>query len=632
MRYNTTLVLLVLFYSTSTYSQDCQDCKKRQVITYDNVVNVQRPSSSVDSLNRYWQYFNIASGVRSYFSQIDPSRDCIQRRDGAFYTTNDTVTSIKHGAEHANTPPSGEVAGFEGYLVYGVVTEQSCTLRLETAKTRELVKSGVISLPAVFDGQAIGKTVAAFIGPLYSTIMDFEKKKRDEGEPYAIVPTMTLTPDKAKIKINEKTNIDVLFKDCDGAPLKDRHITFTADGGTLKSADVTTDNQGHGTLEFTAGASPALANVTSVYPFKKPTGDMTTAHVVPASIQIDKPNTSWYVTASFKVENTSDLQRKSESETVSSASMDDMNIIFDAWATNMNPLSGQFSAIPQTVSDILCIGSFTESSFYHSHMEISAGGVSALIDDQLLSSTNATSTTAQTPQLTLSIYKNSYSFSINNVNAVQTGGENRRRRSVDPFGSQDETTFTPAEATRKLGLSVGGVNRDTTYTTGDSTTQSGESTTTVTHVTQTFSWKDNVCKLKYLRGVTEDSHVTGIYTEDSYSTQTFNVTLYLTYTGDPPTSVETPEQGVPWTYALGQNYPNPFNPSTTISYTLANATYTTLTISDLLGRRIATLVDELKPAGLHVMLWNAGGLPSGVYFLRMSADRFVETRKLILAK
>ena len=110
------------------------------------------------------------------------------------------------------------------------------------------------------------------------------------------------------------------------------------------------------------------------------------------------------------------------------------------------------------------------------------------------------------------------------------------------------------------------------------------------------------------------------------------MTLYLTYTGDPPTAVESPEHEVPWTYALGQNYPNPFNPSTTISYTLAKATHATLTISDLLGRRIATLVDELKPAGFHVMLWNASGLPSGVYFLRMSADRFVETRKLILAK
>jgi hypothetical protein len=586
------IVFLLLAFSSLVFSQDCQDCKKRQVITYDNVVNVQRPFNSVDSLYRYWNYFHIAGGVRSYFSQIDPSRDCIQRRDGAFYTTNDSVTSIKYGAEHANTPPSGSVAGFEGYLVYGVVTDQSCTLRLETGKTRELVKSGVISLPAGFDGQAIGRTVAAFIGPLYSTILDFEKKKRDEGEPYAIAPTMTLTPDKAKIKVNEKTNIDVLFKDCDGAPLKNRHITFTANGGTLKSADVTTDNQGHGTLEFSAGPFPDLATVTSEYRYEKPTGDMMTAYVVPASIQIDKPITSWYVTASFQVENTSDLTGKSEYETISSASMDNTKIIFYAWATNMNPLPGQFSVIPQTVSDILYLGKSTESSFWHSHTENSAGGVTALIDDQLLSSTNATSTTAQTPQLTLSIYKNSYSFSINNVNTVQTGGENRRRRSVDPFGSQDETTFTPAEAATKLGLSVQNVNRDTTYSTTDSTTQSGGSTTTVTHVTQTFSWKDNVCTLNYLRGVKEDSHVTGIYTEDSYSTQTFNVTLYLTYTGDPPTSVETPEEGVPWTYALGQNYPNPFNPNTTISYSLAKATHATLTISDLLGRRIATLVDE----------------------------------------
>jgi hypothetical protein len=616
------------------YSQNCQDCKTRKVILYDNEVTVPRPSSNVDSIYRYWDYFFITGGVKSYLSSQDPTRDCIRRMDGAFFTEKDSVTSnIKFGAEHANLPPDGEVGnGFPTYLLYGVVSSSQVTLKLEAGKSRELVKSRNIPLSTGFEPIDVGITLAASIGPMYTTIMDFERRKRDEGEPYAIQPTLTLIPAKTKLKVNEKTYIDVVFKDCDGAPLKQRHIIFTAEGGTLKSVDVTTDDQGRGTLEFTAGPIPALAEVNTEYRYQNPTGDMSNAAVVPASIQIDKPNTSWYVQAAFQVENTSDLTRKSEYETVSSSSMDNMKIRFYAWATNMNPLAGQFSVIPQTVSDILYMGNSTESSFWHSHNEISAGGVTAMIDDQLNSSTSAKWTTAQTPELVLSIYKNSYSFSISKMDAIQTGGEYRVRKSVDPFGSRNETTFTPAEATRKLGLSVGNVNRDTTYTTGDTTTQSGGSTTTVTQVTQTFSWKNNVCTLNYLRHVNEDSHVTGIYTENASSTQTFNVTLYLTYTGDAPTGVEAKKQIVPTAFALSQNYPNPFNPTTTISYILPSATRTSLVITDLLGRKVATLVDGEKSAGVHIMTWNATGLPSGVYFLQMRAGEFVETRKLLLAK
>jgi uncharacterized Zn-binding protein involved in type VI secretion len=89
---------------------------------------------------------------------------------------------------------------------------------------------------------------------------------------------------------------------------------------------------------------------------------------------------------------------------------------------------------------------------------------------------------------------------------------------------------------------------------------------------------------------------------------------------------------IPHQFSLSQNYPNPFNPSTVISYVLPIASQTTLTISDVRGRDIATLLDEEKPAGLHTVKWDAAGLPSGVYFLRMKAGEFVQTRKLLLTK
>jgi hypothetical protein len=623
-----------LITSTLALGQDCQDCKTRRVILYDNEVNVARPST-VDSIYRYWDYFFIAGGVRDYESNTDPTRDCIRRLDGAFFTNRDTLTSnIKFGLEHANLPPPGEAAGSADYILYGVVTAQSCTLRLEAGKTRELVKSGVIALPSGFNPIQIGRTVAAFVGPLYTTMMDFEKRKRDQGEPYAISPKLTLIPGKAKLKVNEKTNIDVLFKDCDGVPLKQRHLTFMADGGTLKNADITTDDQGRGTLEFTAGPVPALANVTSVYPYQQPAGYMSAISAEPASIQIDKPSTSWFVTGTFAIDNVTSLQSSGAFETKTGGGNDGTTIWFSGWVTNMSPVPGQFSSTWLTTTQLKYSGTYRESYYEHSHSEVSAGGVFAMIDDQLNNTVNASSTKTRTPDLTISIYRDSYNFSIQQMDAAQTGGEITTRVSVDPIsGRTTDTQFSPASSKKTLGLSVQGASRDTTYSISETTDLGdGRTTTTVTQVTQEFYWKENVCILSYIRGVREESHLTGIYTEDTYSNQTFRGTFLLSYRGDPPTSVESARPGTPEVFVLAQNYPNPFNPRTVITYVLPASARTTLTIADVLGRTITTLVDDEKPAGMHILTWNAAGLSSGVYFLQMRAGGFVETRKMLLAK
>ncbi len=88
-----------------------------------------------------------------------------------------------------------------------------------------------------------------------------------------------------------------------------------------------------------------------------------------------------------------------------------------------------------------------------------------------------------------------------------------------------------------------------------------------------------------------------------------------------------PEQNL-----LYQNYPNPFNPVTTIQYSLLRVSFVTIKVFDILGNEIEALVKEEKPAGNYKVLWNAGSLPSGVYFLRMQAGGFVQTRKMILMK
>ena len=98
-----------------------------------------------------------------------------------------------------------------------------------------------------------------------------------------------------------------------------------------------------------------------------------------------------------------------------------------------------------------------------------------------------------------------------------------------------------------------------------------------------------------------------------------------------PTSISE-NLNVPNEYNLAQNYPNPFNPTTSISYSIPKAGHVSLKVYDLLGREVATLVDEEKISGSYQVSFNAANLSSGVYFYRLQSNSFDETRKLILLK
>ena len=89
---------------------------------------------------------------------------------------------------------------------------------------------------------------------------------------------------------------------------------------------------------------------------------------------------------------------------------------------------------------------------------------------------------------------------------------------------------------------------------------------------------------------------------------------------------------IPTRYALEQNYPNPFNPSTTIRYALPRRTAVTLVVYNTLGQEVATLVQGEKEAGYHEAVFDASGSASGVYFYRLTAGDFIETRKLLLLR
>lgn len=103
-----------------------------------------------------------------------------------------------------------------------------------------------------------------------------------------------------------------------------------------------------------------------------------------------------------------------------------------------------------------------------------------------------------------------------------------------------------------------------------------------------------------------------------------------------PTSTEA--SSLPEIFALHPNYPNPFNPTTTLAYDLPSAMHVRLEVFDVLGRRVATLVDTHQTTGRHQTHWEASRVASGVYFARIIAQssqsgrQYIQTQKMLLVK
>lgn len=85
-------------------------------------------------------------------------------------------------------------------------------------------------------------------------------------------------------------------------------------------------------------------------------------------------------------------------------------------------------------------------------------------------------------------------------------------------------------------------------------------------------------------------------------------------------------------FGLSQNFPNPFNPTTSFKFEVPSFEFVSLKVLDVLGREVATLVDEYRQPGVYLARWDATGFPSGVYFYRIRAGGFTDTKKMILAR
>lgn len=98
------------------------------------------------------------------------------------------------------------------------------------------------------------------------------------------------------------------------------------------------------------------------------------------------------------------------------------------------------------------------------------------------------------------------------------------------------------------------------------------------------------------------------------------------------TDVKTMSEITPNNFILNQNYPNPFNPSTSITYSLPNTGHITLEVFNMIGQKVATLIDGIENAGSHQIQFNANKIASGIYFYRIQFNSLTLTKRMLLMK
>lgn len=116
------------------------------------------------------------------------------------------------------------------------------------------------------------------------------------------------------------------------------------------------------------------------------------------------------------------------------------------------------------------------------------------------------------------------------------------------------------------------------------------------------------------------------YKSPSMRWDSLTVNITLTDVGTPGTARPGAE------YALKQNYPNPFNPVTNIQFSIVDRQLTTVKVYDILGREVTTLVNEVKGPGTYTAQFDGSSLASGIYFYRLQAGDFTQTKRLVLLK
>ncbi len=204
----------------------------------------------------------------------------------------------------------------------------------------------------------------------------------------------------------------------------------------------------------------------------------------------------------------------------------------------------------------------------------------------------------------------------------------------DSLGTLTLDTDYPTTPTSSLNIEIGGSPTSGLYdrleTTGAATLDGTLNISLVNNFVPALG--DTFEVLTYSSYNGNFSTINGLNTGTGIAFDTVFTSTALLIITVATSDIEENFNSIPKEYALAQNYPNPFNPSTNIKYSIPEASFVQLKVYDILGNEVATLVNEEQNIGNYNIEFNASALPSGVYFYRIQAGSFVDTKKMLLLK
>jgi len=625
---------LVLSLQFSGYSQ-CEDCDTRTVAQYDLKVTVTPPApGSSGEIATFCKLLSLTGALAGYFSTGDPDIGCIS------YTLINPMfpadsSNYLYKAQSQLDPPGS--SGYD-YCLWGNVSGSSggyyAEVTLAVGKTQLPLKVAGASFGDDFDPAAVASQLGAQLISLYVNIMDYERDKRDGGEPYAMAPEITMKPDKFKLDFNESTGIQITVLDCDGEPLKNRQISLSAEGGTIDSEQVTTDDQGKSFVLFTAGTQPEIGMVQAEFEFTTPPENTRDCPVEPAVMQIQKPEDAWFVLGTYRTTTNSNFREEQSIPEVMSylqtgRTYTMRDVFFAAWIRRQAIWVDSMLFVMTTNEPIDIKYRATETVGSGSNATWASSCCSSVDQSQTNSSTRSVANGDF--DLYAAIGSDSYAFKLTVIDSYRLGDEYSSQDMYEPppIGHTHTEGHSDLNGDTHLGAAVQDANRDTSYVHVETDPDVGETMTT--SVNQTFRWDNSKCRLTYKSSYIhlQDQNISGIQSNSS-SLTTEDVVVLMSYNGEPPSGLSKPP-GKPDGMLLG-NRPNPCSRDTRFVYTLASPQRVTLKVFDIYGREVAAPVQEWQQPGLHEVDFGVTGLTPGTYVCRFEAGNTVQVKKMTVVR